>query len=82
MGEGTPLGDLLELELHRVEDEVKNIVDKAVKEMAIEKVRIMSMECNSILSSKSNTRNLIIESRKWGCFLLTSALIYANNTKL
>lgn len=40
MGEGTTLGDLLELQLHRVEDEVKNIVDKAVKEMAIEKVRM------------------------------------------
>lgn len=39
MGEGTTLGDLLELQLHRVEDEVKNIVDKAVKEMSIEKVR-------------------------------------------
>lgn len=38
MGEGTTLGDLLELQLHRVEDEVKTIVDKAVKEMAIEKV--------------------------------------------
>lgn len=38
MGEGTTLGDLLELQLHRVEDEVKNIVDKAVKEMGIEKV--------------------------------------------
>lgn len=42
MGEGTTLGDLLELQLHRVEDEVKNIVDKAVKEMAIEKVRVES----------------------------------------
>ncbi len=41
MGGGTTLGDLLELQLHRVEDEVKNIVDKAVKEMAIEKVRII-----------------------------------------
>lgn len=40
MGEGTTLGDLLELQLHRVEDEVKNIVDKAVKEMSIEKVSI------------------------------------------
>lgn len=38
MGEGTTLGDLLELQLHHVEDEVKNIVDKAVKEMSIEKV--------------------------------------------
>lgn len=43
MGEGTTLGDLLELQLHRVEDEVKNIVDKAVKEMAIEKVRLESI---------------------------------------
>lgn len=42
MGEATTLGDLLELQLHRVEDEVKNIVDKAVKEMAIEKVRAES----------------------------------------
>lgn len=41
MGTGTTLGDLLELQLHRVEEEVKNIVDKAVKEMAIEKVCIV-----------------------------------------
>lgn len=41
MGEGTTLGDLLELQLHRVEDEVKNIVDKAVKEMGIEKVGVL-----------------------------------------
>ncbi|KAI5108711.1 dynein beta chain, ciliary, partial [Silurus meridionalis] len=38
MNEHTTLGDLLELQLHRVEEEVKNIVDKAVKEMAIEKI--------------------------------------------
>lgn len=44
MGEGTTLGDLLELQLHRVEDEVKNIVDKAVKEMAIEKVRAIYIQ--------------------------------------
>ncbi|XP_069077648.1 dynein axonemal heavy chain 11-like [Pleurodeles waltl] len=40
MNEETILGDLLALNLHRVEDEVKNIVDKAVKEMAIEKVLV------------------------------------------
>nr|XP_054596285.1 dynein axonemal heavy chain 11 [Nothobranchius furzeri] len=34
----TTLGDLLTLQLHLFEDEVHNIVDKAVKEMAIEKV--------------------------------------------
>uniref|UniRef100_A0A3B4DVC9 Dynein, axonemal, heavy polypeptide 9 like n=1 Tax=Pygocentrus nattereri TaxID=42514 RepID=A0A3B4DVC9_PYGNA len=39
MDENTTLGDLLELQLHRVEEEVKNIVDKAVKEMAIEKIK-------------------------------------------
>ncbi len=39
MDENTTLGDLLELQLHRVEEEVKNIVDKAVKEMGIEKVQ-------------------------------------------
>ncbi|KAG9349499.1 hypothetical protein JZ751_027944, partial [Albula glossodonta] len=38
MDEATTLGALLELQLHRVEEEVKNIVDKAVKEMGIEKV--------------------------------------------
>nr|CAB3238531.1 dynein beta chain, ciliary-like [Phallusia mammillata] len=38
MGDDTTLADLLALQLHRVEDEVKNIVDKAKKEMGIEKV--------------------------------------------
>ncbi|TRY96398.1 hypothetical protein DNTS_010073 [Danionella cerebrum] len=38
MDGNTTLGDLLELQLHRVEEEVKNIVDKAVKEMGIEKI--------------------------------------------
>lgn len=38
MTDSTTLGDLLALQLHSLEDEVRNIVDKAVKEMAIEKV--------------------------------------------
>nr|XP_006007896.1 PREDICTED: dynein heavy chain 11, axonemal [Latimeria chalumnae] len=38
MNDDTTLADLLELQLHKVEDEVRNIVDKAVKEMGIEKV--------------------------------------------
>ncbi|KAF7661524.1 hypothetical protein LDENG_00258930 [Lucifuga dentata] len=50
MGEGTTLGDLLELQLHRVEDEVKNIVDKAVKEMAIEKVLAEITKTWSVMS--------------------------------
>uniref|UniRef100_UPI00398EA260 dynein axonemal heavy chain 11-like isoform X1 n=2 Tax=Pristiophorus japonicus TaxID=55135 RepID=UPI00398EA260 len=38
MSDNTILADLLALELHRVEAEVRNIVDKAVKELGIEKV--------------------------------------------
>ena len=38
MDDKTTLEDLLQLELHKFEEEVKNIVDKAVKEMAMEKV--------------------------------------------
>lgn len=38
MDENTTLADLLSLNLHNFEDEVRNIVDKAVKEMSMEKV--------------------------------------------
>lgn len=38
MDKGTTLSDLLALNLHECEDEVKNIVDKAVKEMSMEKI--------------------------------------------
>lgn len=38
MSDDTTLSDLLALNLHEYEDEVKNIVDKSVKEMAMEKV--------------------------------------------
>ena len=38
MDEGTTLSDLLSLNLHNYEEEVRNIVDKAVKEMSMEKV--------------------------------------------
>nr|CAH7754609.1 unnamed protein product [Callosobruchus chinensis] len=38
MDESTTLSDLLDLNLHEYEDEVKNIVDKSVKEMAMERV--------------------------------------------
>lgn len=34
----TTLAELLALNLHECEDEVKNIVDKAVKEMSMEKM--------------------------------------------
>ena len=38
MGDDTSLADLLDLNLHKHEDEVCNIVDKACKEMAMEKM--------------------------------------------
>lgn len=38
MNEDTTLADLLKLNLHNFEDEVRGIVDKAVKEMGMEKV--------------------------------------------
>ncbi|XP_058534261.1 dynein axonemal heavy chain 11 [Ochotona princeps] len=38
ISEGTTLADLLALQLHRVEDDVQKIVDKAVKELGTEKV--------------------------------------------
>ena len=38
MDESTTLADLLSLNLHEFEDEVRNIVDKASKELSMEKV--------------------------------------------
>ena len=38
MDDDTDLADLLKLNLHNFEDEVRGIVDKAVKEMGMEKV--------------------------------------------
>ncbi|TGZ69565.1 hypothetical protein CRM22_003672 [Opisthorchis felineus] len=38
MSEDTTLQDLLSLKLHQYEEEVRNLVDKAVKEMSMEKV--------------------------------------------
>ena len=40
MDDKTTLNDLLALNLHEFEDEVRNIVDKATKELNMEKVRI------------------------------------------
>lgn len=44
--DSTTLEDLLALQLHLLEDDVRNIVDKAVKEMAIEKVLLQFIHCN------------------------------------
>lgn len=38
MDESTTLANLLDLNLHKFEDDVKNIVDKSIKEMAMEKM--------------------------------------------
>ena len=38
LGDSTTLGDLLSLNLHKFEEEVSSIVDKSVKEMAMEKL--------------------------------------------
>jgi dynein heavy chain len=38
MDQDTTLSELLALNLHECEEEVKNIVDKAVKEMSMEKI--------------------------------------------
>jgi dynein heavy chain len=38
MNDSTTLSELLDLQLHKSEEEVKNIVDKSVNEMAMEKV--------------------------------------------
>lgn len=45
MSEETTLADLLQLNLHKYEDEVRNIVDKAVKESGMEKVGLDSHSC-------------------------------------
>lgn len=39
MSDETTLADLLQLNLHKFEDEVRSIVDKAVKESGMEKVQ-------------------------------------------
>ncbi|KAM4663589.1 dynein axonemal heavy chain 17 [Discoglossus pictus] len=40
MSDNTTLADLLQLQLHKFEDEVRNIVDKSVKESSMEKVLV------------------------------------------
>lgn len=43
MSDQTNLADLLALNLHKFEDEVRNIVDKATKELSMEKTLKVSM---------------------------------------
>uniref|UniRef100_F7BXB8 Dynein axonemal heavy chain 17 n=1 Tax=Equus caballus TaxID=9796 RepID=F7BXB8_HORSE len=44
MSDETTLADLLQLNLHNYEDEVRNIVDKAVKESGMEKVPFVALD--------------------------------------
>lgn len=59
--DGTTLEDLLALQLHLFEDEVRSIVDKAVKEMTIEKVFFFSTYSRyaEILNNSYFTKGLI-----------------------
>lgn len=55
----TTLADLLELNLHMHEDEVKNIVDKAVKEMSMEKIiKVSEQYFVFFISSPNNASGL------------------------
>ena len=51
MSEGTNLSDLLALNLHKFEDEVRNVVNKATKELSMEKTLKV---CMAILTSFSS----------------------------
>ena len=46
MSDETNLADLLALNLHMFEDEVRNIVDKATKELSMEKTLKVRMRVN------------------------------------
>lgn len=49
MSDETNLADLLALNLHLFEDEVRNIVDKATKELSMEKtLKVSKPHCSSI----------------------------------
>ncbi len=46
MSDETNLADLLALHLHKFEEEVRNIVDKATKELSMEKtLKVCSSAC-------------------------------------
>ncbi|XP_074007007.1 dynein axonemal heavy chain 11-like [Numenius arquata] len=59
VAEGTTLTDLLELQLHKVEDEVQHIVDNAVKELRTEKILAETSQAWAAMefSKKEHHRN-------------------------
>ncbi|VEN40996.1 unnamed protein product, partial [Callosobruchus maculatus] len=67
MDANTTLADLLELNLHECEEEVKNIVDKAVKEMSMEKTL---RELNATWSAMEFEQEL---HARTGCTLLRAS---------
>ncbi|XP_075210990.1 dynein heavy chain at 93AB [Lycorma delicatula] len=67
MDKGTTLADLLALNLHECEDEVKNIVDKAVKEMSMEKIL---RELNNTWSAMEFQQEV---HQRTGCTLLRAS---------
>ena len=52
MSDKTNLADLLALNLHKFEDEVRNIVDKATKELSMEKTLKVSNKSRDIICGK------------------------------
>lgn len=67
MDHSTTLADLLKLNLHECEEEVKNIVDKAVKEMSMEKIL---RELDSTWSTMQFEQEI---HRRTGCKLLKAS---------
>lgn len=61
MTDSTTLADLIDLHLHEFEEEVKTIVDKSVKEMAMEKtlkeleITWKNMEFDKVIHARTNT---------------------------
>lgn len=61
MTDSTTLADLIDLHLHEFEEEVKTIVDKSVKEMAMEKTlkemeaTWKNMEFEKMVHARTNT---------------------------
>lgn len=68
MDTDTTLSELLALNLHECEEEVKNIVDKAVKEMSMEKIlrdlnttwSIMEFDCETHQRTKCRQKTSLI----------------------
>ncbi len=63
MSDETNLADLLALNLHKFEDEVRNIVDKATKELSMEKTLKVGSRCTSVFACQTPP-TLILSANK------------------